>query len=152
MRGKYFTHPHPSFHCSYMAFCTFSQYIIMKTVFWYQGIESSSSSSSWLFYFLVWIKLRKVAWTILTMWFFYPKPFESEFLIWCPKILDTWVAVSYQKGSLLCTVSIQVRKVTLMCYCYRRPYFSVTRYPNNVLYRKKDPVQNYTLHLVFMSL
>ena len=50
---------------------------------------------------------------------------------------ETWVAVSCQQGGFPCTMSVRVRRAAVICYCCCRPYFSITKCPSNVLYRKE---------------
>lgn len=110
----------------------FSQCVTMRTVLWYQKMDLSSP---WLFYFLFWGSL-KVLWTVyqecfspLTIW------------EWVPAVMshssEASVVVSCQQGRFPCTMSGHVRRAALRCYCCCRPYFSITRCPSNVLYRKK---------------
>lgn len=131
-REKCFPHAHSNLHCSSIGFTP-----SLSVSPWgpYSGIRKWTHHHPEYFTFCLEAASKsceqytKNAFSPLTIW------------EWVPAVMsrssEASVVVSCQQGRFPCTMSGHVRRAALRCYCCCRPYFSITRCPSDVLYRKK---------------
>ena len=130
--GKCFPHAHSNLHCSSIGFMPSLSVLPWRP---YSGIRKGTHHHPdyFTFYFEAASKsceqYTKNAFSPLTIWEWVPAVMSH--------ISEASVAVSCQWRRFPCTMSGHVRTAALTCYCCRRPSFSITRCPSNVLYRKK---------------